>query len=145
MAVEKYIAAAGLGLFVMFAGEILTIYNHMQAEPGLTNTFVLEPDPKILQFISIGAAPAVIMAGVSFIMSRRNGSRPIGMMIMAGGAVMLAGMAVAHGMIPGIDPAYESNFIPVITPLFMAVSIPVMIVGASLLRVRPPRKKKEYV
>ena len=62
MAVEKYIAAAGLGLFIMFAGEIITIYNFMQDVPGETESFILEPDPKILQFISIGAAPAVIMA-----------------------------------------------------------------------------------
>ena len=145
MAVEKYIAAAGLGLFAMFAGEIITVYNFMQDEPTQAGAFVLEPDPKILQFISIGAAPALVMAGVSFMMARRYGSRPIGAMIVAGGAVMLAGMAVAHSMIDGIDPVYESDFVPVVTPLFMAASVPVMAVGASLLRTRARRPRKEYV
>ncbi len=145
MAVERYIAAAGLGLFAMFAGEIITVYNFMQDEPLHGGSFVLEPDPKILQFISIGAAPALVMAGVSFLMARRHGSRQIGAMIIAGGAVMLAGMAVAHSMIDGMDPAYESEFVPVVTPLFMAASVPVMAVGASLLRTRERRRKKEYV
>ena len=145
LAVEKYIAAAGLGLFAMFAGEIITVYNFMQDEPTQAGAFVLEPDPKILQFISIGAAPALVMAGVSFMMARRYGSRQIGAMIIAGGAVMLAGMAVAHSMIGGIDPVYESEFVPVVTPLFMAASVPVMAVGAALLRTRARRPKKEYV
>ena len=145
MAVEKYIAAASLGLFIMFVGEIISIYNFMQEPPEqITTSLILEPDPKILQFISIGAAPACIMAAVSFIMSKRYGSKPIGMMIIAGGAVMLGGMALAHSMIDGIDSKYESEFIPIITPLFMVVSIPVIIVGIRLLKVKERRKKKDY-
>ena len=145
MAVEKYIAAAGLGLFVMFSGEIITIYNFMQIDPIQSGAFILEPDPKILQFISIGAAPAIIMASVAFMMTKRYGSRPIGAMIVAGGAVMLVGMAVAHSMIDGISPVYESEFVPVVTPLFMLVSIPVMAVGAFLFLVKRERRRREYV
>jgi hypothetical protein len=145
MAVEKYIAAAGLGLFIMFSGEIITIYNFMQDVPTETGTFILEPDPKILQFISIGAAPAVIMAGVSFIMVKRHGSKPIGIMIIAGGAIMLIGMIIAHSLVGGIDPTYKSEFIPIITPLFIVVSIPVMFVGSLLLKEKKRRPKKEYV
>ena len=145
MAVEKYIAAASLGLFIMFVGEIITIYNFMQEAPGETSTFTLEADPKILQFISIGAAPALIMAAVSYIMSKRYGSKPIGIMIIAGGAIMLGGMAYAHSLIDGINSVYENEFIPIITPLFMMVSIPVIIVGSLLLRIKKRRPKKEYV
>ncbi len=114
MAIEKYIAAAGLGLFIMFVGEIITIYNFMQDAPEQTSAFFLEPDPKILQFISIGVSPAIIMATVSFIISKRYGSKPIGMMIIAGGSILLGGMAIAHYMINGINSEYESRFIPII-------------------------------
>ena len=89
MAVEKYIAAASLGLFAMFAGEIVTVY-HFMIDPA---TEMFEPEPKLLQFISIGVAPAAIMTGVAYIMSRRHGSRIIGAMIVSGGIIMLAGMA----------------------------------------------------
>ena len=145
MAVEKYIAAAGLGLFIMFSGEIITIYNFMQGEPLQAGSFILEPDPKILQFISIGAAPAFIMVGVAFIMARRLGSKPIGFMIIAGGAVMLGGMAFAHSLIDGIDPAYESELVPIITPLFMIVSIPVIVIGAMLLKIKHQKPKKDLL
>ena len=145
MAVEKYIAAAGLGLFIMFVGEIITIYSFMQESPDQSLTFTLEADPKILQFISIGSAPAVIMAAVAFIMSKRYGSKPIGLMIIAGGAIMLGGMAYAHSLIDGIHPDYESEFIPIITPLFMIVSIPVIYFGTRLLKIKERKPKKDYV
>jgi len=37
MAVEKFIAIASLGLFVMFSGEIVTIY-HFMSQPQDTKT-----------------------------------------------------------------------------------------------------------
>ena len=144
MAVEKYIAAASLGLFIMFVGEIITMYNFMQDTPEQTSSFLIEPNPKILQFISIGVAPAVIMAVVSFIMSKRYGSKPIGIMIIAGGAILLGGMAVAHSMVDGINSAYDLEFIPILTPLFMIVSIPVIVLGTRLLKIKKRKIKKDY-
>lgn len=144
MSVEKYIAAASLGLFIMFVGEIITMYNFMQDDPDQTSQFLLEPNPKILQFISIGVAPALILAAVSFIMSKRYGSKFIGTMIIAGGVVLLAGMGYAHTLIDGINSEYTSNIIPILTPLFMVVSIPIIFTGTRLLKVKERKRKKDY-
>ncbi len=65
-----YIAIAGIGLYAIFVGEIITIFNFM-IDPTLTDFF--EPESKILQFISIGVAPAVIMSGTSYMMARKYG------------------------------------------------------------------------
>ena len=140
MGIEKYIAAASLGLFIMFVGEIITIYNFM-IEPERE----IEPEPKILQFISIGVAPAVILAATSFIMSKRYGSKPIGMMIIAGGSILLVGMFIAQTMIENIDPDYLVDAVLIVPPLFILVSIPTIIFGAILLRVKKRKPKKEYV
>ena len=149
MAVEKYIAAASLGLFVMFVGEIISLYVFMIEPPQPDDPFSLigefEADPKIFQFISIGVAPASIMAGVSFILTKRYGSKPIGIMIVAGGAILLVGMVYVNSLVSKIEPQYLTDVISFIPLLFMAVSIPVMVVGASLLRVKKPRKKKDFV
>ena len=140
MGVEKYLAAASLGLYVMFVGEILTLYNFM-IDPQIE----VEPAPKVLQYISIGIAPAVILTGVSFIMAKRYGSKPIGTMIISGGAILLVGMFVAQTLLDSIDDVYLVQAVTITPPLFMIVSIPVMIVGAVLLRVKKRRPKKEYV
>jgi len=149
MAIEKYIAAASLGLFVMFVGEIISMYVFMIEPPQPDDPFSLirefEADPKIYQFISIGVAPASIMAGVSFIMTKSHGSKPIGIMIVAGGAILLVGMVYANSLVSKIESQYLTDAVSFVPPLFMAVSIPVMITGALLLRVKKPRKKKDYV
>lgn len=138
MAVEKYIAVASLGLFIMFGGEINTFYHY------LTNPqYEVEPEPQILMYISIGAAPAMSVAGTAFLLSKRYGSRFVGATIIAGGLVLLGSMYVAYTQIPQIDKNYVVYAVQTVPPLFMAVSIPIIGVGAWLLRTRP-RPKKEF-
>ena len=145
MAIQKYIAAASLGLFIMFVGEIITVYNFMLTPP-IDNFTTLEADPKLLQFISIGIAPAVIMAAISFIMSKTLGSKIIGTMIISGGVILLVGMMYAYTLVDDIDPAYQTDMIALVPPLFMVVSIPVMIAGGILLKNKKRRRaKKEYL
>lgn len=138
MAIEKWLGAASLGLFVMFVAEILTIFNYL-SNPSQE----IQPGGKILQYISIGVAPAVILSGTSYVLSRRFGSVPIGSMIVAGGATLLAGMYFANNMLANIPPQYLVTELTITPPLFMVVSIPVMLVGALLFRLKP-RPKKEY-
>jgi len=139
MAIEKWVAAASLGLFVMFVAEIITVFNFLS-----NPTQEIQPGGKILQYISIGVAPAVILAGTSYLLSRRFGSRFIGSMIIAGGAVLLAGMYLANIMVANIPSQYLVTEVTITPPLFMAVSIPVMIVGALLFRLKPKPKKIYY-
>ena len=124
-----YIAIAGIGLYAIFVGEIISIFNFM-IDPTLTDFF--EPESKILQFISIGVAPAVIMSGTSYMMARKFGSKQIGWLVIAGGIVLLVGMSYAYTMLDSIDKDYHVFTVIIVPPLFMAVSIPVMIVGALL-------------
>jgi len=140
MGIEKYIAIASLGLFIMFVGEIITIFNFMMIEEAYT----IEPEPKILQFISIGVAPAIIMTGVAFVMAKRYGSKPIGAMIFAGGIILFVGMGVAFTLIDDIDPKYELQNIIIIPPLFMGISIPIMVLGLILFKIKKKKSKKEY-
>lgn len=148
MAVEKYVAAASLGLFAMFVSEIISIFSFMIAPPmqeNLEHSIIqqFDPEAKILQFISIGAAPAVILAAVSFLMVKRYGSKPIGIMIIAGGAVLLAGMSYAFTLLDKIEPSYLVLAVSITPPLFISVSIPVMVIGILLLKEKK-RLKKEY-
>ena len=140
MGIEKYIAAASLGLFIMFVGEINTLYYFMIQPP-----IDVEPEPKILQFISIGVAPACVLAGTTFIMSKRYGSKPIGLMIIASGVILFVGMLIAQSLIDSIDQAYLIGTVIITPPLFMGVSIPVIIVGVILFRIKKPKPKKEYL
>lgn len=145
MGIEKYIAAASLGLFVMFVGEIITLYTFLINPPESFELVVqIEPSPKILQFISIGVAPAVIMAAVSFILSKKYGSRPVSMMIIAGGVVLLIGMIYSFTLIEQIQPEYVVDAVQIVPPLFIAVSFAVIAFGVILFRIKKQKSKKEY-
>ena len=133
-----YIAMAGIGLYAIFVGEIISIFHFMSEQ--IFETF--EPESKILQFISIGVAPAVIMSGTSYLIARKFGSKQIGWLVIAGGIVLLVGMSCAYTMLDSIDKDYQVFTVIITPPLFIIVSIPVMIVGALLLRIK--KRPKRY-
>jgi len=132
-----YIAMAGIGLYAMFVGEIISIFNFL-SDP----TLIIEPESKILQFISIGAAPGVIMSGASYLIGRKFGSKQLGWLVIAGGIILLVGMSYAYTMLDSIDKDYQVFTVIITPPLFMVVSIPIIIVGALLFRIK--KRPKSY-
>ena len=136
MAMEKYIAIAGIALCVMFVGMIITIFQFMN-EP----TIDIHPAEKILQFISMSIAPATVMFGTSFMLARKFGARLVGSLIITGGIIVLVGMFVANTLVDDIDKSYRVYTITITPPLFMLVSIPIMIFGALLFRLKKRPKK----
>jgi len=133
-----YIAMAGIGLYAIFVGEIVSIFHFMSEQTFET----FEPASKMLQFISIGAAPAVIMSGTSYLIARKYGSKQIGWLVIAGGIVLLVGMSYAYTMLDSIDKDYQVFTVTITPPLFIVVSIPVMVVGALLFKTK--KRLKSY-
>ena len=145
MALEKWLAVTSVGLFAMFVGEMISIYNFMIDVPeDFQFAGAFSADPKILQFISIGVAPAGVLAGVAFIMSKHYGSKPIGMLIIGGGVILLVGMFACFSLIEKIDETYVSDAVIYVPILFMILSIPVMLFGSYLIKHKKKRPKKEY-
>ena len=141
-----YIAMAGIGLYAIFVGEMISIFNYMQEPSGeaLLDDFIKPPvdaSGKILQFISIGVAPGLVMTATSYLIARKFGSKQTGWLIIIGGLVLLNGMFYANTMIDGIEKDLRVFTVTITPPLFMAVSIPMMIVGALLFRLKKRPKK----
>ena len=142
-----YIAIAGIGLYAIFAGEMISILNYMlePTEQTLEDDFLKPPvydaPSKILQFISIGVAPGLVMSGTAYMLARRFGSKQIGWLIIIGGLVLLIGMFYSYTMLDDIEKDYQVFTVTITPPLFMAVSIPIMIVGSLLFRIKKRPKK----
>ena len=144
MALEKYLALAGLALSVFFVAEIITIFNFM-SNPLIDETFLFEAKPKIFQFISMSVAPAMIVFGVSFVLSKRYGSKLNGSLIAAGGVIILVGMIYAYTMIENIEEKLIDDSVEITPIIFMIVSIPIVILGLRLFKTRPRKPKKNYL
>ena len=142
---EKWLAVASLGLFIMFVGEMVSVYNFMIEVPeDFEFASAFSADPKILQFVSIGVAPAGVLAAVSFIMSRQYGSKPVGILIIAGGIIMLIGMYACYSMLSNIEESYITDAVRYVPLLFMGLSIPVIGFGSYLFKRKKRRPSKEY-
>ena len=145
MAIEKWLAITSVALFAMFAGEMISVYNFMLiVEEDFEFARSFDANAKIIQFISIGVAPAGILAAVAYIMSRQYGSRQIGGLIMIGGVILFVGMLACYFMTEKIDEVYLTDAVKYLPILFMALSPVVIVVGAYLSKQKKRRPKKEY-
>jgi hypothetical protein len=144
MALEKYMAIAGLVLSIFFVAEIFTLFNFM-IDPADNDSFGFEAAPKLYQFISLSIAPATIMMGVSFHLSKRYGSKFNGMVIILSGIIVLLGMAFASTMIDDLKPDLVDFSVEIVPIIFMITSIPVIVFGIRLLKTRPRKPKKNYL
>lgn len=139
MAIERWVAVASLGLFVMFVAQMISISVYL-AHPSHD----IDPSSEIREFISISVAPALVLAGSSFVLARRYGSRLIGSMMISGGLVTIGGMYYVNTLIIKIAPAYV---VPELTDspiVFGIASIPVIIIGALLFRTKPMPKRDYF-
>ncbi len=139
MAVEQWIALASLGMFVLFTAQTVSI-SHFLLDPK----YDIDPSSTMREFLSISGGPALIMAGSSFLLARRYGSRLCGSLIIGGGLTTLIGMNYVNSIIPHIKPEYLVQELQLIPTIFMGVSIPVMVVGGLLFRLKP-KPRKDYI
>ena len=144
MTLEKYLAIAGLALSIFFVAEIITLFNFM-INPSESADFGFEAAPKIFQFISLSIAPAAIVFGVSFVLSKRYGSKLNGMLMITAGVIILAGMIFAYTMIEHIQEKLIDTSVESTPVIFMIVSIPIIFFGARLLKTKPRKPKKNYL
>ena len=145
MELERWLGVACVALFAMFSGLMISVYGFMSDVPeDFEFGHYFEADPKILQFISIGAAPAGVMAAIAFLMSKYYGSRPVGVLLIAGGCVMLVGMFICHTMLSRIEEVFMTDAVVLSPYVFMGLSAPTMAFGARLMKLKKRRPKKEF-
>lgn len=139
MAIEKWIAVASLGLFIMFVAQMISICVYLS-----NPSHDIDPSSQIKEFVSISIAPALILSGSSYVLGKRYGSRLAGSLIIAGGIITIIGMYYVTMLIKQIQDAYLVPELTMGPYLFIVISIPVIIVGALLLRTKPMPKRDYF-
>ncbi|MBA4452204.1 MAG: hypothetical protein H2B03_03380, partial [Nitrosopumilaceae archaeon] len=71
-------------------------------------------------------------------------SKSVGYLIIAGGVVMLVGMTYVYTLVDKVEDEFITDLVTYVPILFMVLSIPVMVVGATLLKLKKRRPRKEY-
>ncbi len=131
MKLESGIALAALGLSIMFVALLLSFYNFLISQ-SQDPTRIIDPAGLLIQQVSISAAPSIILAGVVFAMTRTTGDKQVGLVLIGAGAVMVAGMFAAMGLVPQIRPQYAVGGIGTVPYIFAAAGIAQLAMGGYL-------------
>lgn len=130
---EDWTSIASLGLSAMFAVLLLSFYNFMIGPEGEGPERVVDPGSLMLQIIFISAAPCVVLAGFVFGMAKTNGARIGGTVLLAGGIVMIAGMAASLPLLARIPEQYVVGTVGYVPYFFIAAGAGVTAVGGYLV------------
>jgi hypothetical protein len=139
VAIEKWISLASLGLFIMFVAQLISISVYL-SHPSHD----IDPSSQIKEFVSISIAPAVILSASAYMLGKRYGSRLTGSMIVSGGIINIVGMYYVTILIKQIQDAYLVPELSIGPYFFMAISIPVIVLGLLLFRVKPMPKRDYF-
>ena len=139
MAIEKWISVASLGLFIMFVAQMISISVYL-THPSHD----IDPSSQIKEFISISIAPAIILAGSTYVLGRRYGSRLAGSLIVSGGITTIIGMYYVTILVQQIQDAYLVPELTIGPFVFMAASIPIIIIGSLLFRLKSMPKRDYF-
>jgi hypothetical protein len=130
---EDWTSIASLGLSVMFVALLLSFYNFLIGPQGDGPERVVDPGSLMLQIIFISAAPCVVLAGFVFGMAKTYGARIGGTMLVAGGVIMIAGMAASLPLLARIPDQYVVGTVGFVPYFFIAAGAGVTAVGGYLV------------
>ena len=94
---------------------------------------VVDPGSLVLQNIFIAAAPCVVLAGFVFGMAKSFGNRLAGMLLVAAGVIMIAGMVAGIPMVAMIPSQYIVGVVGVTPYFFIGAGAGVTAVGGYLI------------
>ena len=130
---EDWTSIASLGLSAMFAVLLLSFYNFLIGPEGEGPERVVDPGSLMLQIIFISAAPCVVLAGFVFGMARTYGARIGGTVLLAGGIIMIAGMAASLPLLARIPEQYVVGTVGYVPYFFIAAGVGMAAVGGYLV------------
>lgn len=130
---EDWTSIASLVLSAMFVVLLLSFYNFLIGPEEGGPERVVDPGSLVLQEIFISAAPSLALAGFAFGMAKTYGTRIGGIMLIASGIIMIAGMVAGIPLLTRIPAQYVVGVVGVAPYFFMAAGAGVAAVGGYLL------------
>lgn len=118
-----------LGLAIMFVLLIISFYNVLIGTEGQGPDRYVDVRGVVVKTLSISGVPSIILAGISFGLSKNYGSRLVGLVLALTGVVLIIGMVVALSMSPMITDEFFHPLIVLVPYTFIAVGFAIFIIG----------------
>jgi hypothetical protein len=116
----------------MFVVLIISFDNFLIGPDGKGPQTVVDPGSLVIQETSISGAPSVVLAGFVYFMGRGYNSKQAGIILIASGIVMMAGMAAVLPLIPRIPSQYVVGGVDTLPYAFIPIGAAISAVGGLL-------------
>jgi len=123
------LSITSLGLAIMFVLLIISFYNVLIGTEGQGPERYVDVRGVVVKTLSISGVPSIILAGISFGLSKNYGSRLVGLVLALTGVVLIIGMVIALSKSLMITDEFFHPLIVLVPYTFIAVGFAIFIIG----------------
>jgi hypothetical protein len=124
------LSIASLGLAIMFVLLLLSFYNFLIGSEGKGPERFVDVRGVVIKALSISGAPSIILAGISFGLSKNYGNRLSGMLLSFTGIVLIIGMVVSLSLSSNVNSEFFHPILIIVPYTFILGGIAILIVGS---------------
>ena len=127
---ESWLSIASLGLATMFVLLMVSFYNVLISNEGQGPERFVDIRGVVVKTLSISGAPSIILAAISFGLSKNYGNRLIGMLLAASGIVLIIGMVISLSISSNINSEFFHPILVLVPYTFIVGGIAIFIIGS---------------
>jgi hypothetical protein len=124
------LSIASLGLAIMFVLLLLSFYNFLIGSEGKGPERFVDVRGVVIKALSISGAPSIILAGISFGLSKNYGNRLSGMLLSFTGIVLIIGMVVSLSLSSNVNSEFFHPILIIVPYTFILGGIAILIIGS---------------
>jgi hypothetical protein len=124
------LSIASLGLAMMFVLLVLSFYNFLIGSEGKGPERFVDVRGVVIKALSISGAPSIILAGISFGLSKNYGNRLSGMVLSFTGIVLIIGMVVSLSLTSKVNSEFFHPILLIVPYTFILGGIAILIIGS---------------
>ena len=114
----------------MFVLLLLSFYNFLIGSEGKGPERFVDVLGVVIKALSISGAPSIILAGISFGLSKNYGNRLSGMLLSFTGIVLIIGMVVSLSLTSKVNSEFFHPILLIVPYTFILGGIAILIIGS---------------
>lgn len=115
---------------MMFVLLLLSFYNFLIGSEGKGPERFVDVRGVVIKALSISGAPSIILAGISFGLSKNYGNRLSGMLLSFTGIVLIIGMVVSLSLSSKVNTEFFHPILLIVPYTFILGGIAILIIGS---------------
>jgi hypothetical protein len=129
---DNWLSLGSLGLSIMFVLLLYSFYNFMIGSEGKGPDRFVDINGVIIKTISISGAPSLILAGISFGLSKNYGNKLTGLLLIFSGIIISIGMILSLNLTSKITTEFYQPIFVIVPYIFIFGGLGVLIIGLLL-------------